>query len=84
VQSGDHKYVFVKTDKSPDPIDDDKVSKDYDAVYDKEYAKLIKAGKKPPEAHELACDKAAAEMAKKLNYGYYTGTDCSSLSRVKP
>jgi hypothetical protein len=84
VQSGDNKYVFVKTDKSPDSIDDDQISKDYDAISDKEYDEQIKAGKTPPEALELACDKAASEMAKKLNYGYYKGTDCSSLSRVNP
>ncbi len=84
VQSGKHKYVMVKTDKSTDPIDDAKVEKSYKTVFDKEYAAQLKAGKKAPQAAEIASDKAAAAVAKELNYGYYSGDDCSSLSRISP
>ncbi len=84
LQSGNNKYVIVKTAESPATLDNAKIESERQKIRDDEYAKLIKAGKKPPEAWGLACDKATEEMLKKMKYGYYKGTDCASLSRVSP
>lgn len=84
LQSGNNKYVIVKTAESPATIDDAKTKAEWNKTFDKEYAKLIKAGKKKPEAAELATEMATTETLKNLKYGYYKGTDCTSLSRVNP
>jgi hypothetical protein len=83
LQSGNNKYVIVKTAES-ETIDKAKIEKEIEKSFDKEYDKQIKAGKKPPEAAEIAQEKATGEALKKLKYGYYKGTDCASLSRVNP
>ena len=84
LQSGDNKYVLVKTTTSPSTIDDDKINDEYEKIRKAEQARLLATGMDRKQAFELASDKAAQEMAKKLNYGYYKGTDCASLTRLNP
>lgn len=84
VQSGDKKYVLVRTDKSPTSINSAKAKKEYDKIFDKEYAAAQKAGKTDAQAAGIAGEAATADLAKKYNYGYYSGTDCGHLSRTNP
>ena len=82
VQSGSNKYVLVQTKESTSPLDDKKVTKEYDKVFDKEYKRLKKQGKTDQQAAKLATEKAVKGFAKKNKYGFYKGTRCSSLSKV--
>jgi uncharacterized Zn-binding protein involved in type VI secretion len=84
VQSGDIKYVLVKTDKTPATISTTKANKAYHKVFDAEYAKQQAAGKTEAEAASLAGEVATKALAKKYHLGYFKGDDCQSLSRVNP
>jgi len=84
VQSGPNKYVLVQTDQTPSTISTIEADKEYDKVFDAEYAAQQKLGKTDAESASIAGEKATAALAKKYNLGYYKGTDCASLSRVNP
>lgn len=84
VQSGDNKYVLVRTAETPATLADDEVEKEYDAVFDAEEQAQKDAGKSDAEAASIAGEKATAAVAKKYNLGYYKGKDCASLERVNP
>src|SRR5262249_40295408 len=84
VQSGDKKYVLVRTEKSPSNIDETEAKKEYDKTFKKEYAAAKKAGKTDAQAASEAGEAGTAALAKKYNYGYYSGTDCGHLSRINP
>lgn len=83
VQSGDNKYVLVKTKESIQPTDAE-AEKAYKDVFDPEYQAQIDAGKTPAEAANIAGEKATAAVAEKYKWGYYKGTDCQNLARVNP
>lgn len=83
VQSGNNKYVLVKTQESAN-ISDADAKAEYKKAFDAEYAAQKAAGKSSADAASAAGEKATAAVAKKYNWGYYKGTDCQKLSRVNP
>jgi hypothetical protein len=84
VQSGDNKYVLVRTDQTPATIDDAEAEAAYDAVFNAEYAAQQAKGKSKADAFSIAGEKATKAVAEKYKLGYYKGTNCGSLMRVSP